>query len=114
MKEGGNISLNLTDLLQALFSDQVPSSKTFDKKAKKIIRSNYKLVSDKSKQLEALKMGNAMSERKDLSARSVFSALGAENVNNNLNGKGSGRQITNYYSGNDSQTSGKALKYRFS
>lgn len=84
MKEGGHISLNLTDLLKMLFSEPVSSGKGFDKRAKKIIRSHYKLISDKSSEvLQKEMMDSSQSERKDYSSRSAFSALTAENVSTN-------------------------------
>ena len=73
-------------MFEKLFSEQVPSSKTFDKKAKKIIRNHYKLITDNSKPpIENQKFNQTRSEIKDYSARTAFTAagLGAENIATN-------------------------------
>ncbi|CAI2384293.1 unnamed protein product [Moneuplotes crassus] len=44
LKEGGSIMLNLTNMLSALFNETIDSGKAFDRRAKKIIRSQYRLI----------------------------------------------------------------------
>jgi hypothetical protein len=67
-----------------LFSEPVSSGKGFDKRAKKIIRSHYKLISDKSSEaLQKEMIDSSQSERKDYSSRTAFSALTADNASTN-------------------------------
>lgn len=108
----------MTELLKLLFSEPVSSGKSFDKKAKKIIRSQYKLVSEKVADLPKDKIDSSQSERKDISSRSALSALAAENAStnesdqNNYFGVSSGslmtqpggKKIVSYYN-EDSQPS---------
>lgn len=83
-------------------------------KAKKIIRSQYKLISDKSNdQMQKQNADSSQSERKDQSSRSAFSAMAAENASTNESdqtthfgmkhndnaAKEEGKKIVNYYNG---------------
>jgi hypothetical protein len=92
-------------MLQQLFSEPVSSGRTFDKKAKKIIRSHYKLIENKpNDQLQKHKLDPSMSERKENTSRSALTALAAENASTNENEqakvaeKFNGNKIENFYS----------------
>ena len=96
--------LNLTDLLKMLFNEPVSSGKTFDKQAKKIIRSHYKLIQEKPNPelMEKAKFPPSQSERKDYSARTAFSALTEANSAKTgmlSPGLDHGKKIVNYYNG---------------
>lgn len=104
LKDGGSISLNLTELLSLLFSEKVSSGKSFDKKAKKIIRSQYKLISNKNfDEFTREKIEPTQSERKDYSSRTALSALAAQNTStlesdpSKINDALNGSKIVNYY-----------------
>lgn len=101
--------LNLTELLRALFSEPVSSGKAFDKKAKKIIRSQYKLINDRSNndQIVNSKLDSSQSERKDFGSRSALANLASDNASNNdgyrsprdLAQQTNSKKIENFYSG---------------
>lgn len=109
LKDGGSIMLNLTELLRLLFNEPVSSGKGFDKKAKSIIRSQYKLINEKSNtnQLFKTKLDSSQSERKDYSSRSALAALASENASTSdahrspgdLAQQTNSKKIENYYSG---------------
>lgn len=108
-KRDGSIQLNLTELLKQLFNEPGPSGRSFDKKAKKIIRSQYKLVSEKLSDARD-RIDSSQSERKDIMNRSALSALAAENASTNESenhrfgassgmhmAQPDGKKIMNYY-----------------
>ena len=73
--------LNVTEVLGLLFNEPVSSGKAFDKKAKKIIRSQYKLINEKfNDQISKTKASTSQSERKDVTSRSALSALASGNA----------------------------------
>ena len=83
LKEGGQIALNLTDLLKQLFDEEISSSTSFDKKAKKLIRSQYKILTDnrgdKTSRNED-KYDRYKSEHKEGSRMALVATNGNDNI----------------------------------
>jgi len=108
LREGGQIALNITELLKDLFLEDISTSKGFDKKAKKIIRSQYKLLTERHPEQQVDKNDNFKSEHKDYH-RSALAALGEGNVSTNDTDhhkdgsqsmkKVNGKKIINFYKG---------------
>lgn len=95
-------------MLSQLFNEDVSSSKSFDKKAKHIIRSQYKLITEKNSEKNNEKPDRFKSEMKE-PHRSALSALSEPNSSTNESEKHqegfqtakkpSGNRIVNYYNG---------------